>query len=46
MKKNKDDRKKGKGAYMFGFHMYAKFFMKFLKILHWQLSGVHCLILI
>ena len=30
---------------MCGFHMYPRFFMKFLQILHGQLSGVHCLIL-
>ena len=30
---------------MCGFNMYLKFFMKFLQILHGQLSGVHCLIL-
>ena len=30
---------------MCGFHMYPKFFMKLLQILHGQLSGVSCLIL-
>ena len=30
---------------MCGFHMYPKFFMKYLQILHGQLLGVHCLIL-
>ena len=27
------------------FHIYPEFFIKFLQILHGQLSGVHCLIL-
>ena len=30
VKEHKADRKNGKGAYMCGFHMYPKFFMKFL----------------
>ena len=45
VKEHKADRKNGKGSYMCGIHMYPRFFMKFLQILHRQLSGVHCLIL-
>ena len=45
LKEHKTDRKNGKGAYMCGFQMYPKFFIKFLQISHGQLSGVHCLIL-
>ena len=45
VKEQKTDRKNGKGSYMCGFHMYPRFFMKFLQILHGQLSGVHCVIL-
>ena len=45
VKEHKAHRKNGKGSYMCGFHMYPRFFMKFLQILHGQLSGVHCLIL-
>ena len=30
---------------MCDFHMYPKFFVKFLQILHGQLPHVHCLIL-
>ena len=44
IKEHKADRKKGKGGYMCGFHMYPKLFMKFLQILQGQSSGVHCLI--
>ena len=40
---HKVECKDGKGANMCGFHMYPKFFMKFLQILHGQLSGLHCL---
>ena len=45
VKEHKAHRKNGKGSYMCGFHMYPRFFMKFLQILHGQLSRVHCLIL-
>ena len=30
---------------MCGFHIYPESFMKFLQILHGQLSSVHCLLL-
>ena len=39
VRKHKADRKNG--TYICGFHMYPKFFMKFLQILYGQLSGVH-----
>ena len=45
VKEHKADRKNGKVVYMCRFHTYSKFFIKFLQILHGQLSGVHCLIL-
>ena len=45
VKEHKADTKNGKGSCMCGFHMYPRFFMKFLQILHGQLSGAHCLIL-
>ena len=32
VKEHKADCKNGKGAYMCGFHMYPKFFAKFLQI--------------
>ena len=41
VKEHKADRKNGKGSYMCGFHMYPRFFMKFLQILNGQLLGVH-----
>ena len=45
VKEHKADRKNGIEAYMCGFHMYHKFFMKFRQILYGQLSGVYCLTL-
>ena len=45
MADQKADLKNGKGTHMCGFHMYPKFFIKFLQILHGQLSGDHCFIL-
>ena len=41
-KKHKGDCKR---AYICVFHVYPKFFIKFLQILHEHLLGVHCLIL-
>ena len=44
VKEHKTNHKNGEGAYMCSFHMYSKFFMRFLQILHGLLSWVHCLI--
>ena len=41
VKEHKVDRKNG--TYICGFHMYPKFIIKFLQILHGQVSAVHCL---
>ena len=42
VKEHKVDGKNG--TYICGFHMYPKFIIKFLQILHGQVSGVHCLV--
>ena len=39
VKEPKTDGNNRKGAYICGFHMYPKFFIKFLQILPWQLLG-------